>query len=169
MKTYKNRLCLDCNQPYKPAGPCQKRCAACQVGHRRTVLKSWRYVNRVKQRARVLAWARKHPERRSVASHRYMILNPRSKYHKQYKGMPFYDGWNPDKGGSIKNGEIWIIKNLGKKPKGSSLHIMDHSLGFVPGNLEWATPKKQTSEQMFRIIARLRHRIKELENERKMA
>jgi hypothetical protein len=52
---------------------------------------------------------------------------------------------------------------LGKRPKGASLHIVNHSLGFVPGNLEWAFRQKQNSEQMFKIIATQKNTIKRLE------
>ena len=79
--------------------------------------------------------------------------------------MPFYDGWNPDKGGSILSGMDWVIENLGKKPKGCSLHIVEHEKGFVPGNLEWTYPQKQSTYRMFQIIAKLKHRIKELERQ----
>jgi hypothetical protein len=54
---------------------------------------------------------------------------------------------------------------LGTRPKGSTLHIIEHEKGFVPGNLEWAHPRKQNNQQMFKIIAQQRHRIKQLEAE----
>ena len=79
--------------------------------------------------------------------------------------MPFFDAWNPDKDGSFQAGADWITTNLGIRPEGSSLHIMKHELGFVPGNLAWATRRQQNSEQAFKILAQLRHRINELETE----
>lgn len=97
----------------------------------------------------------------TVAGHYHRIFNPKSPQHSSYKGMSFFDGWNPKKGGSYQAGADWIITNLGKRPENTSLHIVDHLKGFVPGNLEWTHPKKQTAEQMFKIIARLRHEIKE--------
>ena len=77
--------------------------------------------------------------------------------------MPFYDKWNPDKGGSFKAAEKWIIENLGKHPEGTTLHIIHQDIGFVPGNLEWTHPRKQSNQQMYKIIAQQRHRILELE------
>ena len=105
----------------------------------------------------------KTPEYMTVRGHFYYIFNPDCKSYKNYKGMPFFDEWNPEKGGSWLAGAKWILKNLGARPKGCSMHIVEHEKGFVPGNLEWALPNKQTSRQMFRIIANLKHRIKELE------
>jgi hypothetical protein len=43
------------------------------------------------------------------------------------------------------------------------MHIIDHALGFVPGNLEWTHPRKQAHQQMCKIIAQQRNRIKKLE------
>ena len=104
------------------------------------------------------------PEYMTVKSHFTFIFNPNHKGHKNYKGMPFFDNWNPNKGGSWLAGMSWIIKNLGKKPKGASLHIIEQEKGFIPGNLEWTHPKKQVASQMFKIIAGLKHRIKDLES-----
>jgi hypothetical protein len=101
----------------------------------------------------------------SVWSHYRHILNLDGKGGTNYKDMPFYDGWNPKKGGSIRVGADWIITNLGKRPEGCTMHIVDHEKGFVPGNLEWTHPRKQDHQQMFKIIAQQRHRIKELEAE----
>jgi hypothetical protein len=103
------------------------------------------------------------PEYVTVDRHFNVILRIKNKKHKSYRGMPFFDGWNPKKGGTFLSGAKWIIDNLGKRPKGCSMHIVDHEKGFVPGNLEWAGPKKQTAQQMFKIIADLKCRIKELE------
>jgi hypothetical protein len=105
-----------------------------------------------------------HREFESVRSHHYHIFNPKATAHKNYEGMPFYDGWNPAKGGSLQAGEDWIIKNIGKRPDGTTLHIVDHVQGFVPGNLEWTHQKKQTHQQMCKIIAQQRNRIKKLED-----
>lgn len=103
------------------------------------------------------------PEYRTIHGHFSLIFNPKSAQHKNYKNMPFFDGWNPKKGGSFLLGMKWVIENLGKRPEKASLHIVDHEKGFVPGNLEWAFRNKQNSQQMFKIIANLKHRIKELE------
>ena len=79
--------------------------------------------------------------------------------------MPFCSDWNPREGGSFEAGEKWIIENIGKRPVGSTLNIIDHAIGFVPGNLEWAYPKGQSRNQMCLIIARQKHIIKELTSE----
>jgi len=79
--------------------------------------------------------------------------------------MPFFDGWNTAKGGSPAVAALWILDKLGKRPEGSTLHIIDHEKGFVPGNLEWTHPRKQSNQQMFKIIAQLKHRVRELEEE----
>jgi hypothetical protein len=81
--------------------------------------------------------------------------------------MPFHDAWNPMKGGNYADGMQWIIENLGYRAdwakahgvadKSVSLHIVDHARGFVPDNLAWATAGEQTAEQMFKIVAKLRH------------
>lgn len=106
---------------------------------------------------------RNGPEHDSVKSHYYRIFHSKSKDYKYYRGMPFFDGWNPKKGGSTKAGADWIIKNLGKRPKGSQIHIIEHEKGFVPGNIEWTHPTKQSHQQMFKIIAQLRNRLKKCE------
>lgn len=105
---------------------------------------------------------RRSPENITVRKHFELIC----RYKKpNYKDMPFFDSWNYDKGGSSLDGAIWIRENLGLRPKGASLHIIDHAKGFVPGNLEWAYPRKQANQQMFKIIAQQRHEIKELKRQ----
>lgn len=120
--------------------------------NRKRILKKVREYNR--------KFRRNNPELASVRSHFYGIVRG---YEDMYSSMPFYDDWNPDKGGSLRAGGDWIIKHLGKRPGGSQLHIISHEKGFIPGNLEWTYPQKQLNQQMFRVIAQLRHRIKQLE------
>jgi hypothetical protein len=105
------------------------------------------------------------PELRTVMFHHWCIFTSDCPDRHTYKGMPFHDDWNPQKGGSYDAAVDWIVENIGKKseqPKGSSLHVVEHSLGFVPGNLEWATAKKQTAQQMYKIIANQRNEITRL-------
>lgn len=102
------------------------------------------------------------PEYRTVHRHFNAIFNPKGAGYRHYKNIPFFDGWNPHKGGSLLEAVKWIIKNLGNNPKGSSMHIVEHEEGFIPGNLEWTYPKKQNAQQMFKIIADLKHEIKKL-------
>jgi hypothetical protein len=105
-------------------------------------------------------WRQRNSEYTSVANHfRYSTTDS------NYQGMPFFADWNPDKGGKLMTGAKWIVSNLGKRPKGSTLHIIDHEKGFVPGNLEWTHPRRQANQQMFKIIAQQKHRIKELEQQ----
>jgi hypothetical protein len=100
------------------------------------------------------------PEFVTVKSHYYCIFVSKHKKDKTYKGVHFHDGWNPKKGGSFYEGYKWIIDNIGKRPKNASLHIIDHEKGFAPGNLEWATSRKQSNQQMYKIIAQLKHQIR---------
>jgi hypothetical protein len=105
------------------------------------------------------------PEYKTVASHYRLIFKSPRREAENYKSMPFFDGWNPNKSGSFRDGYDWIIKNIGPRPKGTSLHVVKHEIGFVPGNLAWAHPRKQSAEQMFKIIAELRHENKKLKAE----
>lgn len=105
------------------------------------------------------------PEYATVANHQRNIFKmSHLQQFRNYAGMPFFDEWNRDNGGSFFAGAKRIRDNLGPKPnKNSSIHIVDQAKGFVPSNLEWAHPKKQVAEQMFKIIADQKHHIKELE------
>lgn len=107
-------------------------------------------------------WGKLHPEEISVRNHHNWISNSKNPRNKNYKGMPFFDLWNPRVGGSFKIGAEWIIKNIGKRPKNTSLHIVEQIKGFVPGNLEWTSPKKQVHRQVCKIIAQQQNQIKKL-------
>jgi hypothetical protein len=88
------------------------------------------------------------PEFATVSGHLHLIRNLSMKAHKNYRGMPFFDAWNPDKGGKIWLGAKWIIDNLGEKPGDEwSLDIVEHVKGFVPGNLRWAKREIQKRNQ----------------------
>ena len=104
-------------------------------------------------------------EYNTVVGHYHFIFSTTGRAESSYKGMPFFDDWNPNKGGSYLAGMQWILENLGEKPKGASLHIIKHETGFVPGNLEWTHPKKQTNQQMHKIIAQQHHQIKSLKRQ----
>jgi hypothetical protein len=143
-----------------------KRVAAWRVSNREQIAaQTARY--RAAHKEEIKAYQEKnrkaHRELQSVRHHHRSIFNTEDKSHKSYKGMPFYDYWNPDKGGAFKTGEKWIIDNLGKRPEGCTLHIISHALGFTPGNLEWTHPRKQVNQQMYKIIAQQRNLIKKLE------
>lgn len=99
----------------------------------------------------------------TVRGHHYLIFKDQ---HPSYNGMPFFDDWNPDKNGSFLAAVKWIIKNLGPRPKGSTLHVIPQTKkGFAPDNLVWTSPREQTNQQMYKIIGRQDHRIKQLEAE----
>jgi hypothetical protein len=104
----------------------------------------------------------------SVLSHHYSIFSSqREQEQRTYKGMPFFDGWNPDKGGSFLTAVLWIIENLGARPEGSTLHVIPQTMkGFVPGNLMWTGARNQSIEQHYKIIGRQDHQIKQLEAEK---
>jgi hypothetical protein len=139
--------CSECKQPEKIHFN-SDRCQKCQRRHQFLEQKKWK---------------KEHPEYVTLEHHAYWIVKSQSPNSRNYKGMPICDGWNPYRGGRIQVGVDWIIANIGKRPKGASLHIIHHDLGLVPGNLEWASPRKQSNQVMFKIVAQQRHRINELE------
>jgi len=102
------------------------------------------------------------PEYSTVSMHFHYIFDGNNK---AYKGMPFFKEWNPNKkGGAFWKGAKWIIENLGAKPsKKWSLDIVNHSLGFVPGNLRWALRHTQIRNQKHRKLGNFS--IKELKVE----
>jgi len=63
--------------------------------------------------------------------------------------MPFFDAWNPEKGGEFRLGAQWILANLGPRPdKKYHLHIVNRALGFVPGNLQWVPSDHHRQEEL---------------------
>lgn len=94
------------------------------------------------------------PEYRTVVSHWNFIFNPRTANAiASYKDMPFYDKWNPNKGGSYKTGMQWILDNLGQRPGPKhSLDIIKHDVGFMPGNLRWTLRGEQSSNRRHRTM-----------------
>jgi hypothetical protein len=173
--------CLDCKTKVLRTGYTQKRCAPCGKIHdaewfkkpknraaRAKREREWRKKpeNKIINRKRQVKWRKKNIERLTVQSHYYWIFNPKHVNYKYYKDMPFFDGWNPDKSGSFQAGADWIIENLGKRPKGKvSLDVIDHILGFVPGNLRWSDPKGQNKNQMYKKNAQLRRDLEKAESE----
>lgn len=84
------------------------------------------------------------PEWATVKNHHHNIFHSSSRGHKNYKGMPFFKEWNPDCGGDLWKGAKWIIENLGERPSPNyTMDVIDHAIGFVPGNLRWASHKTQ--------------------------
>lgn len=106
------------------------------------------------------------PEYKTVTHHYDFIFKSKNPIHRCYKNMPFYDEWNPNKGGAYWKGSKWIILNLGSKPGPSwSLDIIEHRLGFVPGNLRWALKNNQSTNKQHRKLGQIS--IKELTIEAK--
>lgn len=110
--------------------------------------------SRIKQARRVKAnrdaWAANHRERMSVTNHYRWIFKSNNR---TYVGMSFYDEWNPKKGGSFDAGANWIIANLGRRPgENYQLHIIDRSVGFVPGNLEWQPRDKHRQAELINSL-----------------
>jgi hypothetical protein len=106
-------------------------------------------------------WIAAHSEHISVRTHYHLIRNG----DQYYRGMPFYAGWNPDKGGSYGAGAEWIIANLGRRPdKTYQLHIVDRLIGFMPENLQWVHRSKHQQEE---VVAKLRLEIQKLRRQLK--
>jgi hypothetical protein len=147
MRLGQTTKCKSCQKAMIFRATGQKRHKNCALLHKREAVRTYRNSN---------------PEITSVRSHFYFIFGTKNS-NKNYKGMPFFDGWNPRKGGSHRAGGDWIIKNLGKRPAGCSLNVIDHAVGFVPGNLEWTGSREQNRNQLVKIIAQLRHRVRMLE------
>jgi hypothetical protein len=123
--------------------------------------KKYRDAHKEKCRVYSESYVITHKEETSVRNHHANVFGRKTQPPKKnYEGMPFHEAWDPKKGGSFKTGADWIKANLGERPEGCSLHIVNHAKGFVPGNLEWAYQKKQAAEQMFKIIANQKNEIK---------
>jgi len=122
-------------------------------------------VHRRKRLKYKAEWRKRNIEYISVQGHYHNIFDRRNPKNRNYRGMPFFKSWNPKKGGSLRTGADWIVDNLGKRPKGCTLHIIDHKKGFVPGNLAWTSPRNQNYQQMVKIIGRLKHQIQRLKKQ----
>jgi hypothetical protein len=138
------------------------RCRSCAIKRNDEREREWKSAHLEQYRNKCKKWRKNNPERVSVANHWFYIFgsgNP------SYAGMPFFDGWNPEKGGSFGEGARWIVSALGKRPQGCSLHIVRHDLGFVPGNLVWSEPSEQSHQQLRKIAARQRLEILSLKEQ----
>ena len=115
------------------------------------------------QAGKVAIWKERR-EYYIVAAHFHSIRREES----TYKGMPFCDAWNPYTGGSFLAGESWIIENLGKRPPDGKwqLHIIDRTVGFMPGNLRWVPRDKHKQEELIAQVLlenqNLRNEIEQL-------
>ena len=65
-------------------------------------------------------------------------------HHKDYKyygarGISLYPQWIESTRAFIN----YILSNLGKRPEGHTLDRINNNLGYIPGNLRWATRSEQ--------------------------
>lgn len=143
----KTIVCKDCGKETERTGRRQMRCSVCAAIAWKVSSSEWAARN-----------SRENIEYNTVKRHHYMIFRCENPRYKGYKGMPFFDGWDPEKGGSFEIGANWIKENLGCRPEGKiSLDIVHHEIGFMPGNLRWSEQKGQLSNQMRKVITRLKH------------
>jgi hypothetical protein len=131
------------------------------IAHREKLLaysKNWYEKHKERHNRAAKKYIAKHPIWLSLKAHHGFIFNPNHASHKFYKGMPFEPRWDPRKGGSYLVGEKELLSTIGPKPyKTASLHVVHHDKGIILGNLVWATKQIQNCEQMYKIIANLRH------------
>jgi hypothetical protein len=97
------------------------------------------------------------PEYQTVRRHyRYIFEDFHPKY-KWYKGMPFEPDWSFQTGGAIWKGAQWIRENLGLRPTSEhTMDIINRDLGFVKGNLRWATRKEQVYNRRNTVTLEIR-------------
>src|SRR4029077_6370672 len=77
----------------------------------------------------------------SVYTHHALIVHKKrwTAYVDNYYGLPFEENWNPEKEGSFFRATWEIKEDLGPRPSNKhQLSIVDHSRGFVRGNLKWS-------------------------------
>ena len=94
-----------------------------------------------------------NPAYETVRNHYRVIFCTSAASHKSYVNMPFFDDWNPDKGGEFWRGAKWILDNLGPRPEGTwQMDVIEHAKGFIPGNLRWAQLKTQSKNKQHRWL-----------------
>lgn len=89
---------------------------------------------------------------RTWTAHLRNILSEKAKYHKYYKNMPIFPEWDRTflKNSAYLHFEKYILETLGPRPgKEWSLDIIDHTKGFVPGNLRWAQFQEQVINRRY--------------------
>jgi len=152
-----------CLKPIHAKGLCyncyRRAWYAADIVHQRIRQKKSRKRNRAKNVARSKQWNRQHPEYGAVTSHFRVICRTKNP---NYFGIPFFDAWNPDREGSIKTGEQWILNNLGPRPSSThQLHIVDRKLGFVPNNLQWVPRERHKQEEMIAKLLRENQQLRQ--------
>jgi hypothetical protein len=141
--------CRHYHQAYRVAN-LEKRRAWAKANRKKINRKNRAYwkANRDKKKTLCRQWASANAEHLSVRGHYHLIFTTRSPY---YVDMPYWDEWNPNRGGSFKAGAKWIIENIGRRPgtsKEYQLHIISRRLGFVPGNLAWIPRDKHRQDEL---------------------
>lgn len=97
------------------------------------------------------------PEYATVRNHWKNIFDSNDSRHRSYKNIKFYDGWNPDKGGSFIAGMDWIIKNIGPKiNRHYELHVIKskkYPYGFFgPGGVVWRNKMDRHDQDLLDLI-----------------
>src|SRR6266571_8902933 len=92
----------DCDSVVQRISNNQKRCLDCAKEQRK----------RAAHKSQQVAY-------RTVYHHWYFVFKSQDE---NYKGMPFFDDWNPDKGGSFRAGAEWIIATIGKRPESATFN-----------------------------------------------
>lgn len=153
--------CKLCKKPFKRRASGQKYCCDnCSISAEKIRLKRYNCVYQKVHKEEIAKnkklYHKNNFEFLCVINHYHYIFNKKHLNYKYYKEMPFYDKWNPDKGGSYREGAKWIIDNIGKRPcKKWSLDIVNHYIGFMPGNLRWAKKGLQRMNQRHRILGQI--------------
>lgn len=99
------------------------------------------------------------------------LVATRDEKNNSYRNMPFYEKWNPQKGGSYVAAEKWILENIGPRPKDGKyhLHVVDRRVGFMPGNLSWIPVGAHKREELLNKVLlenqQLRERLKKYEKD----
>lgn len=94
---------------------------------------------------------RHHPLYSTWNSMVHRTRNPNNKDYRNYgaRGITVCQEWATDVVAFIE----WVTENLGDKPTPThSIDRVDNNLGYVPGNLRWATPTEQTHNRRPRNV-----------------
>jgi hypothetical protein len=84
------------------------------------------------------------PERqqRELTRRSYHCIVSRVKRKEKYRKLGMYDGWQGE------GGYDRFVAHVGlRERRGLTLHRIDDKVGYFPGNVEWATKKKQAEER----------------------
>ena len=128
--------------------------------------KAWYEANKDKHKSAQKEWHLLYPEYWTVKAHWTMIFGSKPK--PTYINMPFFDEWNPRKGGSFLAGVRWLVETLGPRPdKTYQLHIIQKDIGFVPGNLVWVPLSQHKRREFLSLVLEDCRQLK-IENQRLM-